>query len=645
MSDRTEEGEIDVMHKRSKGTGLGIALMLVALAVSMSMSAHAGAGSIPSVYGADANPTGDPIGGGVGYRRLVLQGDYLVSTADELLDAMRQVQAGEVIMVASQAEIDMTGYSKLEIKPGVTLAGDRGYEGSTGPLIYTDEFNTYPLFYAGEGVRITGLRLRGPDPDTQESAYVLPNSCAIDTRAPGLEVDNNEIFNWSYAGVSVRHGPAHVHHNVIHHVRRAGLGYPVVVNQGTALIEANYFDWYRHAIASTGMLTAGYEARYNWVGPNATSFAFDMHGGADFCPKRATPCSTQEKFMGGEWIKIHHNTFEITHQRAIGIRGVPLQGGDIYRNWFAHTDPNAAVGFRNYLGNVSVRDNAYGPAQAVVDRFVDASPFVRTCSGWCSVTNPNLPVVNVVAPIKIGFVQPSPEAGSIVTGQVPVEVQVETAGFFELERLEIRLDDQPLFVDRRVPQAGELVLDTYELVDGSHDLSFTVTGTQGVKLREEFRLHVANWWQKQDPLNPPVENAWFGTIDRSMTSDRSSGWVYATDDVASPFDDDGRLVRREHTAEYLEWEAPCWRESVVTLYVQGSLGENWVSLSTSVDGETWASIPCEVSSAERVGEWTRYVLKSTPAVIPEADFFRLDISENAPVAGLQLGEVHLRGWK
>ena len=36
---------------------------------------------------------------------------------------------------------------------------------------------------------------------------------------------------------------------------------------GTALIEANIFDYYRHAIAGSGLPGTGYEARYNFVGP------------------------------------------------------------------------------------------------------------------------------------------------------------------------------------------------------------------------------------------------------------------------------------------------------------------------------------------------------------------------------------------
>ena len=48
---------------------------------------------------------------------------------------------------------------------GVTLAGDRGRDGSEGALICSDALKTPVLIRAaGPDVRITGLRIRGPNP-------------------------------------------------------------------------------------------------------------------------------------------------------------------------------------------------------------------------------------------------------------------------------------------------------------------------------------------------------------------------------------------------------------------------------------------------------------------------------------------------
>jgi hypothetical protein len=162
----------------------------------------------PAEYGAESNPTGSPIGGGSGYRQIFTTGDYIVSTADELLSALANARSGEVVYVVPEAEIDLTGKVGISIKAGVTLAGNRGFNDSPGPLIYCNEYDTYGLFtLLGEKSRITGIRLRGPDPDILGSAYERPNSKAIAVYGNDAEIDNNEIYNWSYAGVSIEKQP------------------------------------------------------------------------------------------------------------------------------------------------------------------------------------------------------------------------------------------------------------------------------------------------------------------------------------------------------------------------------------------------------------------------------------------------------
>ena len=53
----------------------------------------------------------------------------------------------------------------LEIPEGGTLASNRGEDGSKGGMIFSNSFATRPLICAvGPNVRITGLRLGGPNP-------------------------------------------------------------------------------------------------------------------------------------------------------------------------------------------------------------------------------------------------------------------------------------------------------------------------------------------------------------------------------------------------------------------------------------------------------------------------------------------------
>ena len=322
-------------------------------------------------FGAETNPTGDPIGGGKGYRQLVSQSDYQVNSLEGLLAALKKAKAGQVVYVDDQAEIDLTGKQKIVIPGGVTIASGRGHKNSQGALLYSNELKTSPLFLAGgEKVRVTGLRLRGPDQKRRTEQmrqlhkegryYSIPNSDGIICSYPHLEVDNCELWGWSHAAVFLKRGAskAHIHHNYIHHNQRSGLGYGVCLDQSDALIEANLFDWCRHHIAGTGRPGTSYEARYNLVLANANGHSFDMHGGRD--RKDGTD-------IAGDSIKIHHNTFKATSVPAIVLRGRPTQSAEIHHNWFLHPDRGKAVRQTNAVGNMNIYRNQLTSARILKD--------------------------------------------------------------------------------------------------------------------------------------------------------------------------------------------------------------------------------------------------------------------------------------
>ena len=342
------------------------------------------------VYGAKPDALG-PIGGGQGYQRLLTTGQYQVATIDELLAALQKARAGETVFIDPKAELDLTALVYAEglvigVPSGVTLASNRGQDGSPGALLYSEAFQTAPLIKAlGPDVRVTGLRVRGPDPKVREdhhqraygrgretgaaSAYYykLPNSNGLSTAFPKLEVDNCEISGWSNGGVDLTDGTGHhVHHCYIHHNQRLGLGYGVVLGYGTqvtGLIEFNVFDRNRHSIAATGKPGNGYEACNNVEFGHATSHYFDMHGGSD---------RGDGTTIAGDWLKIHHNTFRDASRQALRIRGVPQQEAVIDHNWFAAPEPGTgAMGPWPAGGETHVRvlNNAYGADQpAVKDR-------------------------------------------------------------------------------------------------------------------------------------------------------------------------------------------------------------------------------------------------------------------------------------
>ncbi len=333
------------------------------------------------VYGARPDEVG-PIGGGAGYQRVITKGDYRVSTVDELIDALKKAQAGQVVFVAGDADIDCTTLVFAEslvlgIPEGVTLASDRGHNGSPGAILYSDSFATNPLIRAlGPKVRLSGLRIRGPDPKPRldhhrrsfnpargdskvQHAYYyrFPISSGIEATQPGLEVDNCELSGWSHAAIHLVSGTDHhIHHSYIHHNQYNGLGYGVAHGYGkesVSLIEYNLFDYNRHSIAGTGKPGNAYEARNNVEIAHSLSHCFDMHGGSD---------RQDGTEIAGDWVKVHHNTFRPDCQ-AVVIRGVPQQSVEIHHNWFRQDAPGANVVRPWPAGGatrVECRDNAYG---------------------------------------------------------------------------------------------------------------------------------------------------------------------------------------------------------------------------------------------------------------------------------------------
>jgi len=317
-------------------------------------------------FGAESNPTGNPLGGGPGYNSIISPTDprvkYVVSNKDQLLNALKSVKSGEVIFVKGDADIDLTGTWGHVIPAGVTLASDRGSGGSAGGRIFRyrtsppnkdNGFSKIPMLVAGgDNVRITGLRLEGPDKiqdENHEAAGIDIKSAIEAENRTGFEVDNCEIWGWSYAGISLTNGKnspavAYIHHNYMHHCQERGYGYGIVIGGGTALIEANLFDYTRHAITGVGIPMEGYEARYNihlGHGTAIGSHHFDVH---------AYPTDGQSSSIAGNLYKIHHNTFETTEVECIGIRATPTTGMYIDHNIF-NVPPGKPVFKKSYNGN------------------------------------------------------------------------------------------------------------------------------------------------------------------------------------------------------------------------------------------------------------------------------------------------------
>lgn len=326
-------------------------------------------------YGAQPDQRG-PLGGGPGYAARVNAGDFTVTDLEGLIAALGAARSGQTVYIPGATEIDLTTFIYMEqlvldIAAGVTLAGDRGHAGSAGAVLTSDHLDTKVMLRAtGPGVRVTGLRLRGPntkryiDHHTRafgpgggghEYYYRFPTQSGLATEADQLEVDNCEISGFGLAGVHLHSGQGHhVHHCYIHHCQYQGLGYGVAQNTASALIECNLFDSNRHSIAGTGRPGCGYVARHNVELGTSLSHCFDMHGGRD--RKDGTD-------VAGTALEIHHNTFRAP-ERAVVVRGVPEERCLVHHNWFVrHASADQAV---RAAAGTQVLDNAFGPDGQVI---------------------------------------------------------------------------------------------------------------------------------------------------------------------------------------------------------------------------------------------------------------------------------------
>ncbi|MCO4292554.1 right-handed parallel beta-helix repeat-containing protein [Solitalea sp. MAHUQ-68] len=282
--------------------------------------------------------------------------NYLVKTASELKTAISKAKSGEVIYVDDNAQIDLTGQGTVKIPAGVTLMSGRGNNAILGGMIYTTNVSHGIMLQAGgAGVKVIGLRVRGASTSTDRSSSTYCRG--IYSTFSNLEVANCEVFGWNHAGVYLSGGATNVkiHDSYFHHNQQSGLGYGISIAQAFAVINNNYFDYNRHAIAGSGIAGSGYEAAYNVVMPNATEHSFDMHGdGGDGA-----------QYTAGDYVNVHDNTFYMKAYKAITVRGTPKNGTTIQNNKFIHTSQSAALNL--YATNNTISGNTYSIGMATIN--------------------------------------------------------------------------------------------------------------------------------------------------------------------------------------------------------------------------------------------------------------------------------------
>lgn len=292
---------------------------------------------------------------------------FFVSNKLELFAALESARSGELIYIKDNTKINLTKHDEIKIPSGVTLASGGGHSDKRGALLFTQQKRVKALFVAnGENVRITGLRIIGPDflhrkthleklrLISKSQYYKEPTSLAFSTAYDNTTIDHSELAGWGYAAIKLHNGASggYIFNNHIHHNQRWGLGYGVVLSNAKAIIESNLFDWNRHSIAGSGLPGTSYEAKYNVILEHTRSHVFDMHGGED---------RQDGTDIAGDLILIHNNTFFSKSHPAIKIRGRPQIGAYIYNNCFLHNKLQAMIG-KTLLGrdrNIHINNNTY----------------------------------------------------------------------------------------------------------------------------------------------------------------------------------------------------------------------------------------------------------------------------------------------
>jgi PKD repeat protein len=348
---------------------MAVMLLLGVLSVVLALPGH-GAKAVASTsvgeFGANANPTGNPIGGGNGYVSphdyVNATHDYTVTTLSELKSAISSATSGQIIWIPDGVTITIStienaGARKVlskTVPDGVVLASSRGYNGQAGGKIkVTAKATGYMTgIWFGSNCVVSGLTFEGPSAFSSSM-----QNCAIRCEAEHLEVENCEIYNFCqggiyfeppFAGYSIawnspkRHW---VHHCYIHGIQQHGMGYGVAEASDfsgcsiACLVEACKLYDCRHQISCTHGRGYNFEIRYcdigdAWYYYNGNTSSTKKYS----CPIDAHGMGDSTSGYAGTHYEIHHNTFSSNPGKAnIGVRGIPEDRFNIYNNWTKKT--------------------------------------------------------------------------------------------------------------------------------------------------------------------------------------------------------------------------------------------------------------------------------------------------------------------
>jgi len=374
-------------------------------------------------FGAFAGGFSEPVGGGTGYSRIVVDGEMRVSDREGFLAALEEVaglgdeeREGMVITIEPDAVLDFSGWKTPEevtafraivsIPPGVTVAGNRGVGRAPGPLLrfrFAEEelaeiegpphpWQNRVFIEVGSDARLTGVRVEGPDPPSRYGQPIdwslVPGdnpghawaNHTVQSRFNGVrlrdnaQVDNCEISNFHYSGLSTA---GNTRSRMLCNTIRDVHAYPVLVgNSARADVEGNLIYWSWHAIAGGGTPDSGYVFRNNLVihdGPASGAHAVDMHAWRSMMRGAQPGAEPPYVDIAGDELLVEYNTFVDLHEAIAEfreLRGRPAEFTSSRDVAVRGVPRKRAVIRRNWFANTLpdeaaiLRDNIGGPPGA-----------------------------------------------------------------------------------------------------------------------------------------------------------------------------------------------------------------------------------------------------------------------------------------
>jgi hypothetical protein len=281
----------------------------------------------------------EPVGGGYSYDRIVKRAQKTVlpgnMTPVELGNHLRRIiyeaKPRQTVYIDANCTIEVS--ESIEINKPLTIAGNRGVDGSKGALIRSTKNDNFVFKVNVKDVRITGLRFEGNQSvEVIDHAVQVMDKDSTKMAITTFELDNCEFYDWAIA-VEVSHYlmkthrgySIEIHNNFFHDNVCPGYGYGVDVGNAFVRVYGNLFENNRHDIACSGTPLSGYEAFCNVINEGSSEVSnFDVHGGA---ANRAD--------YAGRFFKIHHNDFrDLNCQGNIFVVGRPRVACVITNNRF-----------------------------------------------------------------------------------------------------------------------------------------------------------------------------------------------------------------------------------------------------------------------------------------------------------------------